>query len=186
MNDGQPSKSVDAFITEVIAREGDYVDHPNDRGGPTRWGITQAVARAFGYPGDMRELPQDTARAIYRRRYWDEPGFGRVARVSERIADELFDTGVNMGTGKAGEFLQRALNALNLRGTMYADLAVDGRLGSMTLAALKALLARRGADGEVVLLRALNALQAVRYMEIAEDRPTQEDFVFGWLRTRVA
>jgi lysozyme family protein len=180
------SKKVEDYIAGVIEREGDYVDHPSDRGGPTRWGITQAVARAFGYDGPMQDLPQDTARAIYRRRYWDEPGFGKVAKVSEVIADELFDTGVNMGTGKAAEFLQRALNALNLRGKVYPDLGVDGRIGSMTVAALAKLLAYRGRDGETVIMRMLNSQQGVRYMDIAESRESQEDFVFGWFRTRVA
>jgi lysozyme family protein len=180
------SKTVDAFIDGVIDREGDYVDHPSDRGGPTRWGVTEAVARAFGYDGPMHELPQDTARAIYRRRYWDEPGFGKIAKVSEAIADELFDTGVNMGTGKPAEFLQRALNSLNSRGKLFPDLTVDGRIGSMTVAALEKQIARRGRDGELVVLRLLNAQQAVRYMDIAENRESQEDFMYGWIRTRVA
>lgn len=178
-------KAVEAYIKDVIEREGDYVDHPNDRGGPTRWGITEVVARAFGYDGPMQELPQDTAQAIYRRRYWDEPGFGKIAKVSEAIADELFDTGVNMGTGKAGEFLQRTLNVLNLRGKLYPDLAVDGRIGSMTVAALKKLIDYRGPEGELVVLRLLNAQQAARYMDIAESNESQESFMYGWIRTRV-
>lgn len=180
------TRAVEDYIDDVIEREGDYVDHPSDRGGPTRWGVTEAVARAFGYDGPMEDLPQDTARAIYRRRYWDEPGFGKVAKVSEAIADELFDTGVNMGTGKPVEFLQRALNTLNLRGRLYPDLAVDGRIGSMTVAALGKLMARRGRDGELVVLRLLNAQQAVRYMEIAENRESQENFMYGWLLHRVS
>uniref|UniRef100_UPI00359318C9 glycosyl hydrolase 108 family protein n=1 Tax=Parasphingorhabdus sp. TaxID=2709688 RepID=UPI00359318C9 len=44
---------IDTLIDKVIALEGDYSDHPADRGGPTRWGVTEAVARAQGYAGDI-------------------------------------------------------------------------------------------------------------------------------------
>ena len=51
---------VDGLIDGLIEREGGYVDHPADKGGPTCFGITQAVARAQGYAGPMRELPRIT------------------------------------------------------------------------------------------------------------------------------
>ncbi|MGL5838096.1 MAG: glycosyl hydrolase 108 family protein, partial [Sphingorhabdus sp.] len=46
--------NIDDLIDEVIEREGGYVHHPADRGGPTNWGITEAVARRQGYVGEMR------------------------------------------------------------------------------------------------------------------------------------
>ena len=49
--------NIDELIDDVIEREGGYVNHPADRGGPTNWGITEAVARRQGYVGDMRALP---------------------------------------------------------------------------------------------------------------------------------
>jgi len=101
------------LIDEVIAREGGYSNHPADRGGPTHWGITQAVARANGYVGPMQALPRAQAVAIYRRLYWDQPGYGFVAEQAPAIAAELFDAAVNMGVGTATGFLQRALNARN-------------------------------------------------------------------------
>ena len=52
------ASDADALIDAVIDREGRYVNHPADRGGPTCWGITQAVARAEGYAGSMRDLPR--------------------------------------------------------------------------------------------------------------------------------
>lgn len=63
---------------------------------------------------------------------------------------------------------------------------MDGRLGDVTLAALKAFLAWRGTEGRRVLLNALNATQAVRYLEIAEATPSQKQFLFGWMSGRVA
>ena len=115
----------DALIEALIEREGGYVNHPDDRGGPTRYGITEAVARAHGYGGAMADLPHDEAVAIYRRLYWLRPRFDEVASRVPRIAAELFDTGANMGPGVAATFLQRALTALNRNGKDYGNYILD-------------------------------------------------------------
>ena len=176
---------IDDLIDAVIGREGGYADHPADRGGPTRWGVTQRVARAHGYPGDMRGFPRAQAVAIYRRMYWLRPAYDRVAERAPLIAAELFDTGVNMGPATATALLQRALNALNRGATDYADIATDGRIGPQTLAALDGFLARRGRAGERVLLKAVEALQGERYVHLAESRPANEAFLYGWLANRI-
>jgi len=99
---------------------------------------------------------------------------------------ELFDTGVNMGPAVAVTFLQRALTALNRNGADFPDLVPDGRIGAQTLAALDAFLKLRGAAmGETVLLRALEALQGERYLRLAERRPANEAFLYGWLANRI-
>tara|TARA_B100000678_G_scaffold184099_1_gene153874 strand:- start:6 stop:545 length:540 start_codon:yes stop_codon:yes gene_type:complete len=176
---------IDTAIDEVIAREGGYSDHPADRGGPTRWGITQHTARAHGYEGDIRRLPRSTAESIYRRAYWSAPRFDAVAERSQALAFELFDTGVNMGPEIAAGFLQRVLNALNRRERDYPDLKVDSRIGPQTLAALDAFLALRGEAGEQVLVKAIDALQGERYIALAEGRPANEAFLYGWLANRI-
>jgi lysozyme family protein len=177
---------IDQLVGSLIEREGGYVDNPADKGGPTCFGITQAVARANGYAGAMRQLPRDEAAAIYKRLYWLRPRFDAVAERSPRVASELFDTGVNMGPAVAVTFLQRALTALNRNGTDYPDLVPDGRIGPQTLAALDAFLKiRGGASGETVLLRALEALQGERYLRLAERRPANEAFLYGWLANRI-
>lgn len=178
--------SIDNLVDALIEREGGFVNHPADRGGPTCWGITEAVARAHGYRGAMRNLPREEAAAIYRRLYWLRPRLDAVAKRSGAIAAELFDTGVNMGPAVAITFLQRALTALNRNGNDYADLTPDGRLGPVTLGALDAFFASRGTrSGEAVLLRALEALQGERYIRLAERRPANEAFFYGWLANRV-
>ncbi|QIK79027.1 hypothetical protein G7077_09115 [Sphingomonas piscis] len=177
---------VDPLIDAVIEREGDYVNHPADRGGPTRFGITEAVARAHGYRGAMKQLPRQEAAGIYRRLYWLRPKLDQVAQRAAKIAAELFDTGINMGPSVAVTFLQRALTALNRNGSDYPDLTPDGRIGSCTLEALDAFMAARGrTGGETVLLRALEALQGERYLRLAERRPANEAFLYGWLANRV-
>lgn len=178
--------SIEALIDGVIGREGGYSNNPNDPGGATMWGITERVARANGYTGPMSAMPRDTAKDIYFSQYVSRPGFAVILPLSERIGEELVDTGVNMGPSVAATMLQRALNALNSQGRHYADIAVDGDCGPATIAALKAFLAKRGAAGEAVMLKALNVLQGERYIEIAEKRQASEDFLFGWLANRVA
>jgi lysozyme family protein len=177
--------TIDQLIDDVIAREGGFSDHPADRGGPTRWGITQAVARAHGFAGDMRVFPRDEAAAIYRRIYWHRPKFAHVAKRAPRLAAELFDTGVNMGPTVGVRFVQRALNALNRNQRDYSDMAVDGAIGPVTLAALDAFLALRGGGGEAVLLKAVEAQQGERYIALAERRPANEAFLYGWLANRI-
>ncbi|MCA1653292.1 MAG: glycoside hydrolase family 108 protein [Sphingomicrobium sp.] len=173
------------LVDALIEREGGYVVNPADRGGPTRFGITQAVARAHGYAGPMALLPREEAAGIYRRLYWDRPDFDAVAVRAPRVATELFDTGANMGPAVAVTFLQRALTALNRNATDYPDLVPDGRVGPSTLAALDAFLRLRSGSGETVLLRALEALQGERYLRLAERRPANEAFLYGWLANRI-
>ncbi|MCK0532367.1 glycoside hydrolase family 108 protein [Sphingobium agri] len=174
-----------ALIDEVIAREGGFSHHPADRGGATNFGITEAVARANGYAGDMRRLPRALAESIYRRLYWERPGYAFVAEMVPEIAAELFDSAVNMGAATATGFLQRALNALNRNQKDYPDLKVDRVIGAKTLAALRAFMALRGKAGEKVLLKAIEALQGERYLALAESRPANEAFLYGWLANRV-
>lgn len=178
--------SVDQMIDALIDREGGYSDNPADKGGPTNFGITEAVARAHGYVGDMRYLPRSLAEQIYCLIYWVRPHFDAVSEISPRIAADLFDTGVNMGQEVAATFLQRSLSALNRCGRDYPDLVPDGAIGSATLNALRAFLRIRTPPlGEVVMLRALDALKGERYISLAEKRPADEAFLYGWLLNRV-
>ena len=175
-----------SIIDELIEREGGYVDHPDDKGGATMYGITEQVARLHNFDGPMRHMPKTLAVQIYKDQYWSATNFDRVSMLSQAVAEEMLDTGVNMGVSWAGKFLQRALNALNNQGTHYSDLVVDGLVGNGTLSALKDYLDRRGRDGEYVLIKAMNCLQGTRYIELAESRERNESFVYGWLAHRVS
>lgn len=166
----------EAALARVLALEGGYVNDPADRGGETRYGITAATARRHGYPGDMTGLPLETARAIYRAEYWAPLRLDAVAARHAPLAGRLFDIAVHLGPGTAGQFLQRALNLLNRGRRLFPDLAVDGRIGPATLAALDAL----GPRDPPLLERLLWAYQARRYLEIIEHDPAQERFTRGW------
>ena len=175
----------DALIGPLLAREGGYVNDARDAGGETRWGVTVAVARASGYAGPMKAMTREQAGEVYRSRYWTGPRLDKIAAVSGAVAGKLFDLGVNMGPAVGVRFLQRALNVLN-RGTRdFPDIAVDGTVGPALLGALQTFLRLRGGEGETVLLKALNCLQGARYVELAEARPANETFAFGWLANRI-
>lgn len=175
----------DQVINQIIQIEGGYVNDPSDSGGETNFGITKRVARNYGYKGDMRYLPRSLAFEIYSNLYWDSLLLDGVQAISPRIAKELADTGVNMGTGRAARFLQRALNALNNRQQHYPDLKIDGALGQRTLNALRQLAGVRGEAGMKVLYKMLNSLQGEFYVDLAERREKDERFIFGWFANRV-
>lgn len=106
-------------IKRVLMHEGGYSDLAADPGGRTMYGITEAVAREVGYRGDMRELPLDLAKRIYRDRYWDAV---RAEELPAEIRYPMFDAAVNSGPRQAIVWLQQALNV-----------AADGIIGPVTL-----------------------------------------------------
>lgn len=180
------TKAAIKAIEKVLGVEGRYDDNPNDSGGKTAWGITEAVARAYGYRGSMKNLPLKTAVDIYNRRYWHVLRLDEVNEVAGfDLAYELFEQAVNMGQIRAGEHLQRLLNAMNRFGTYWPDLIVDGIVGARTISALKSYAGKRGSEGTEVLIKGLNALQGSFYIRLAETREKDEDFVYGWIKNRL-
>lgn len=177
--------SFDKAWEYTLGHEGGFVDDPKDSGGATRFGITEAVARANGYQGLMSQLSLNEAKRIAKTQYWDMLRLDEVARLSFPIARELFDTSYNMGQATAGRFLQRALNSLNRGGVDYSEVVDDGIIGPATIFSLRAFLRVRGARGESVMMKALNCMQGAAYFEIARRRPKDEEFIFGWLHNRV-
>ena len=143
-----------------------FSTNPSSRPKRAPVSATQAVSLLLGAPAPL-------------------PGFDQVAKLAPKLAAELFDTGVNMGPGVAIQFLQRALNALNRGARDYADLKLDGTIGAVTLGALSAFLKLRGTAGERVLVTACEALQGERYLHLAEQRPANEAFLYGWLANRI-
>lgn len=185
MNWSLVSQPFEDALAHTIDIEGDYSDDKADSGGKTRYGITENVARAFGYRGEMHSLPRPLAEQIYRQNYWNILQLDHVAELSPAISMELFDTAVNCGVGFAGRSLQRCLNALNREQRDYPDVTVDGVVGMVTRAAFHSYMDVRGLDGETVMLRALNSLQGAHYINLAEEKKTQERFLFGWFLNRV-
>ena len=175
----------DRALKRLLGVEGEYSDHPDDSGGKTRWGITEAVAVKNGYRGRMRDYPIEEAKRVYKKDYWDAMGLGLICVTSEPIADELFDSGVNVGTGLPQVWLQRLLNVANDKGRIYRDVKVDGVIGPSTALALAEYIGKRGSSGEGVMLSALNGFQSVHYTVLAERGEKNKSFWFGWQLQRV-
>jgi lysozyme family protein len=106
----------------LLGNEGGYVDNPADPGGATMWGVTERVARAWGYTGDMKDLPLNTAKAIAKKFYWDPY---QCDQFDPRVAFQVLDAAYN--GGHPAQWLQQA-----------AGVTADGVIGSITVAAVRA------------------------------------------------
>lgn len=155
--------------------DGSYTNTKRDKGGPTKWGITQRTLSAWrGKPAsaaDVAALEKDEAQAIYKAWYWMVCRCGELA--DQVVATKVFDVAVNCGPGFAVRMLQRACNVVR-ESVAAPRLAEDGKAGPATIA-----LANR-ADA-VKLVKACCAVQKQHYLEIITDDPTQAKFKAGWL-----
>lgn len=113
----------DSAFKILLKHEGGYSNHKHDRGGATMWGVTEKVAREHGYAGDMRHLPMELAKSIYRKMYWDSV---RADELPGAVRFSVFDAAVNSGVDRAIKWLQEAVGA-----------KADGAFGPQTMAAIK-------------------------------------------------
>jgi lysozyme family protein len=175
----------------IEKNEGLYGCDPTDKGGETYkgiarkrnpywkgWIIVDKYKLLPNFPKNMySDVELDTCvKLFYKEEYWD---INKLDNFSSQIlADELLDTGVNMGVGKAAKFLQLTLNVLNKNGASYPDILEDGKVGPGTLQALNTCIGR---VGEEVIYKVLNVLQGNHYIDIMVKNPTQEKYTLGWL-----
>lgn len=167
------SQFVNDMISDILGREGGFVNHPNDRGGATKWGVTQATLSGFrGRPAtveDVKKLTKAEASRIYRERYYEGP---RLNGLPEAIQPFVFDSSINHGPGRAIKILQCVLNA-----AQFPCGAVDGALGPQTCRAAER--ASKAMGG--FLLAALIEERRMFYELIVEMDSTQGIFLKGWL-----
>lgn len=177
---------------KTMGHEGGYVHDPDDVGGETYKGIARAYNGSWSgwniidshkgdsnFPSSLDNIVglQNSVHNFYKEKYWD---VNRLDNVSDQdIAEEMFDTGVNMGVRRSAKFLQRSLNYLNRNGSLYNELTVDGAIGSASLSALNIVL---GDGDERVLLTMLNVLQGQHYMNYMDKSPSQKKYARGWFK----
>lgn len=168
----------DKAIPDILAHEGGdrYTNRPHDRGGPTKYGITQrTLAASRGHPvtpDEVKALTEPEARVIYRAWYWEKCWCDQIQ--NQIVATKIFDIAVNLGVMRRGEdaaeILQQAINLC----TRPDRVRVDGWIGAETIAGVNEC-------DPIRLLGALCLLQRDYYLELITHDPTQEENRAGWL-----
>ena len=165
---------INELIDNVLRREGGYVNHPQDRGGPTKYGITlKTLSNYIGrvaLVAEVENLSEDLAREIYERNYYIAP---RIDRLPNEIQPFIFDCAVNHGPRRAIKFVQSICNQAGCD----PQLTEDGAMGPATRKASE------WAQQEMkeVFLKALIEERKNFYLIIVKNRPSQQVFLKGWL-----
>lgn len=186
---GPPKSSFDKAFARLLLIEGTFSDDPDDPGGATKWGITEQLARAYGYAGRMQDMAKAQARALYEAHFWVGMQLPQVLELAgEGLAERLFDAGVSCGRARGGEMLQRALNELGGQdgARLYHEVLEDGSIGPVTLDALRQYVRHHGGDGISVITRAVNCLQGAFYLELGRRNRVQRKYTFGRFKQRIS
>jgi lysozyme family protein len=113
-------------LRELLRHEGGYDNDPDDPGGPTNYGITIYDARSYwkadATAADVRNMPLDVAKEIYRTKYWAAM---RCDDLPAGVDYAVFDYGVNSGISRSAKVLQR-----------FVGVEADGKVGPSTTAAV--------------------------------------------------
>jgi len=163
---------VKEIINGIIQREGGYVNHPNDRGGPTKYGITQkTLSRYYGYSATIEQvqtLTKDVAYDIYEKDYYRAPGIDKLPKEIQAI---VTDSSVLYGPRRAIKFLQEIVNEAG-----FGPISVDGALGPNTRRTVITAYSEMGPYF-------INAYVEERIMfceRIVANNPSQNVFLKGW------
>lgn len=178
-----------AILGAVFMLEGGEVNNPKDPGGHTNHGITEKVAVShkevlaseYGWDGSMRGLTKEMAAEIYIDDYMIKPKFIEFAPISPAITHKLVDAGVNTGVSRPSRWLQESLNTLSRNGKDYPKIQVDGKVGTGTVSAYKALQKKRGKVAACkVMIKLLDGKQLAHYTSL-----NMPDFTYGWITNRI-
>jgi len=176
-------EQVEAIADQIIAREGGYVNDPDDPGGATKYGVTIGTMARLGMdldgdgtvtPEDVKRLTRAQARQIFVDHYFHRP---RISALPEPLQTSVFDMYVNSGAN-AVKILQRLLVQMGQR------IAVDGAIGPATIEA--AAIAQANAPGH--LSDAYGIARRNYYYALADRRPASRKYAVrrdggkgGWI-----
>jgi lysozyme family protein len=177
-------QSVTKIAQEIVAREGGYVNDPDDPGGATNYGVTLHTMRRLGLDlnqdgrvdaGDVRVLTRAHAISIFVEHYFRAP---RIDRLPEALHPSVFDMYVNAGAN-AVKILQRLFVEMRI------DVAVDGVIGPRTIAAAK----QAYAAAPDHLVDAYGIARRNYYYDLAKRRPASRKYARsrdggkgGWIK----
>jgi lysozyme family protein len=165
-------KIFEQAFEKIMQVEGGYVNHPDDPGGKTNFGITELTARNLGYEDNMEDLTIDIAKELYYIHYWKNQRYNEI--LNRYIAIEMFDQAVNMGADRANRNLQKSYNLLSSR-----RIVVDGVIGLETLKAVNT------CSRPTALFNLLNGYQIMHYIKLAERDDKFRLFIAGWVNKRI-
>ncbi|WP_439138927.1 holin-associated N-acetylmuramidase [Roseicyclus sp.] len=163
--------SVRSIAEDILAREGGYVDDPDDPGGPTNFGVTIHTMRALGLDldgdgdvdaADVKLISRAQAVAIFITHYFERPGIGRLPAA---LQPSVFDMYVNAGAN-AVRILQRLLREMD------HDLAIDGVIGPLTTRAAH----RAMTQAPDHLVDAYGIARRNYYYRLADRRPASRKY----------
>ncbi|MCR9108746.1 holin-associated N-acetylmuramidase [Marivita sp. XM-24bin2] len=180
----QGTLSVRDIASEIVAREGGYVNDPDDPGGATKYGVTIHTMRRLGLdltgdgqvtPADVRRLTKSKAVKIFVDHYFSRP---RIADLPQPLQPSVFDMYVNAGAN-AVKILQTLL------GKMGFTVSVDGAIGPNTIAAT----ARAHASAPNHIVDAYGIERRNYYFDLADRRPASRKYALsraggkgGWIK----
>lgn len=177
----------------TIQFEGGYVNDPNDYGGETiggisrvywprwsGWAVVDAAKTQPNFPKSLytNEGLRQSVRDFYRTNFWNKVKGDDLDKRSEEVAAEAFDAAVNMGTSRAGRFIQVSLNIFNRNGASYSEIAEDGQIGPGTLLAYNSFMDK---DNENLMIKGQLIQRGAFYGSRAKEDSSQERFIRGWL-----
>lgn len=158
--------SFESAFSKVLLVEGGFVDHPDDKGGPTNLGITIKTLSDFlgrdATVEEVRSLDVDTVRKIYKQNYWDRLKLSHI--IDSKFADIIFDQAVNRGTRRVAEQIQRIV-----------EVKQDGVIGPITLKAINNM------EPKKLLISFIKSTQDA-YVSIVANNPSQAVFLSGWIK----
>lgn len=177
-------QSVTEIATEIVAREGGYVNDPDDPGGATNFGVTIHTMRRLGLdldgdrqitPRDVRRLTRAQAIDIFIKHYFQRP---LISDLPVPLQPTVFDMYVNAGAN-AVKILQRLLREMGY------EVTVDGALGPQSIAAVRAAMAK----SERHFVNAYGIARRNYYLRLADRRPASRKYARtraggkgGWIR----
>ncbi len=175
---------------QTMGHEGGYVNDPDDAGAETYkgisrrfhpgwpgWVIVDRLKSMSNFPECLKDEPslEPLVETFYKQEFWDK--FQGDQIKDQSVASELFDTSVNMSKSRAVKFLQISLNRLNRNQKLFPDMVEDGQLGPGTLNSLSIYLTN---DDAFLLVKMMNVLQGMHYIDYMGKSPKQEKYCRGW------
>lgn len=174
--------TIEEMLDTILKHEGGFVNHPNDRGGATNFGVTiREYGEWIGRPAtiqDMKNMKKEEARDIFRKKYYTKPDIDQLTPA--QLQPVVFDACVLYGPKRAIIFLQKIVNEFgNVAKKDQWETEMDGVLGPHTRKLVKEIC------DEYTWEDVNNAYveERIRFCEaIVRNRPSQKVFLKGWTR----